>query len=754
MKKVGKIAIVLVLLCGVVFCAKEVLTHSSEQSGEEALTGQNVPGTKTDEQHVKRKKADSAILIQVEDVATLEDGVFTFGQITFTMPEEGEVENIVLENGVQTTCLRSVSAEYEFPREIYFRHYTADWQDKSEYVLIDSLMELIGTDKVLCRHMDLDKGEMGLWLDTEYMEYHIFVREEDIYVVGQMFSYGAFNFEMWVYDDILYWNDTKDKVNMYEEDNLQYAKVEQPDGKVLFLAGEEYCLKVFEDGHFGEPVQELKSVEGNGVMRLCEDINFDGYRDIYWWDGEQQFCLYNPQNGMFEKANCRQVIDNYYTYDLVKYPEQQTIWSGKKDYQNEYPFELETETEGLWKWEGNSLVLKKECKLVCGDETVFLTAQEGETVLFEVTVNKEEWKQDENLLKGYYEQFYEGYVPNEAYHLAHEAAGDKEYIPQGLVEILIEAMKNGNELEVLEPMVGDKELTGEERLEKILSNDSIRCTVEEISRIGSCFMVMSDGDNDGIADIGIEVYSGGTGGFTEFVFFKGQADGTYVRTSIYSHVMEEFAFITYEGKQYLCRTVFDYNKKQYDGFDLYYYENGKRVENVWLELVPQEYEVVITNEPQGVYAAYVEENLSPEKCLEYHATVEEFDAITGNAEKDKWICDLNNDGVAEEYNKYIWTPSNMGTYACLTFDCETLPEAEDMMYYGETEGVPMMMWVDSVEGKNIVNVLYRTDLYEFLIVGYLMEGTEYEKLYCIEGTTEYGVSEQRTFIYEGENAGF
>lgn len=733
MKKIGSILLVLVALFGMIICAKEY-NHKEQNKREEIA------------------KEESVVLVQVKEDAVLEDNVFSFGQLTFTLPEAGEAEIVELGNGVEAVCLRSLGDEYEFPREIYFRHYTADWQGGSEYMLINALMDLIGTDEMICRHKNLYAGELGLLIDAGYRSYNIIVRNQDIYIAEEISVYSDFSISDRYRDDIVFWKDTGAVATLYGVGDAYYARLAEPGKKEFFLVGEDYRLNVFEQGFFEEPIQDMICAESGMSIELCGDINFDNYPDMYW-SSAKRYYLYDPESGMFEKAHCQEIIENF-LYTLVKYPQQQTIWSHDTDYMDDYPYNIKTEIEGLWKWEGNRLKLVRECVLSYKEDSLCLTIKEGEEILLEVTVDKEEWEQDENMLRSYYEQFYEGYVPKEAYYLEHSAEGETEYIPQELVDIIVESMKNGTELETLKAMVCDRKMTEEECVEAAYSNDAIRWEVEMASEVGSYIMVVTDGDNDGITDIGMESYGGGSGGFTDFVFYKGQSDGTYVLTSSYPHVMEEFAFISYEGKQYLCRTLFDYNKKQVNGFDLFYYEDGKRVENVWLELIPQEYEIAITKEPQGVYADYVKESLSPEKCLKYQEMVEEFETITGNAERDSWICDLNNDGEDEEYNKSIWIPSNMGTYSCLTFDCENLPEVIDMIYHGETNGIPMMMWVDTVDGKNIINVLHRTDIYDFFIVGYLIEGSDYEKLYCIEGTAECDVYEYRFSLNAGEHTEF
>ena len=58
--------------------------------------------------------------------------------------------------------------------------------------------------------------------------------------------------------------------------------------------------------------------------------------------------------------------------------------------------------------------------------------------------------------------------------------------------------------------------------------------------------------------------------------------------------MQEFGIISFEGKNYLCRTDFDYGKKQYNGFSVSCYEDGKIVETVIIRLSADSYNIKVT----------------------------------------------------------------------------------------------------------------------------------------------------------------
>ena len=63
-------------------------------------------------------------------------------------------------------------------------------------------------------------------------------------------------------------------------------------------------------------------------------------------------------------------------------------------------------------------------------------------------------------------------------------------------------------------------------------------------------------------------------------------------------VREKFCVLSFEGKNYLWLTTWDYGRKLYNGADLYYYENGELVEQASVRMVPESCEVNV-EECQG-----------------------------------------------------------------------------------------------------------------------------------------------------------
>ncbi|MDE7184919.1 MAG: hypothetical protein K2O40_10710, partial [Lachnospiraceae bacterium] len=60
------------------------------------------------------------------------------------------------------------------------------------------------------------------------------------------------------------------------------------------------------------------------------------------------------------------------------------------------------------------------------------------------------------------------------------------------------------------------------------------------------------------------------------------------------------------------------------------------------------------------------------------------------------------------------------------------------------EGMPIMMWVDVVHGKNMINVMSQTGLDDFTVTGGLICEEVYEKIYTIQVDAAYGICIEKT----------
>ncbi len=185
----------------------------------------------------------------------------------------------------------------------------------------------------------------------------------------------------------------------------------------------------------------------SGYLEYCGDINFDGYTDLENHLATKWY-LYNPDTCMFEEADCANAL-NRYSWEMHYFEAEETIWTYDRHTSNG----ITAEKESLWKWDGNTLKPVRECEISCGEEEVnFFILQDNE-YLASVTVDKGEWEQNPNIFRTYYETFYEGYVPAEAYYIRHSASPVKEYVPQELVDEIVLAMYEETEQETLQALM-------------------------------------------------------------------------------------------------------------------------------------------------------------------------------------------------------------------------------------------------------------------------------------------------------------
>lgn len=405
------------------------------------------------------------------------------------------------------------------------------------------------------------------------------------------------------------------------------------------------------------------------------------------------------------------------------------------------------ERETLWKWTGNTLMKERACNAQMGGERVQICISDGssDNEMFECNVALEEYREGSEKVQLFYKRFYENMVSAETFTNVHSIKYDREnivYIPQEFLDFVVDAMLNGTEVKNLKPMLNDRELSEEEILSIAENNIDLRQTVIDKTWGNPYLMVMADGDNDGIPDIIARESYGGSDGSVAFVFYQGQEDSTFQQTDVFSAMREEFGIFSYKGKNYLPRTLFDYDKKIYNGLSITYYMEGKRVEEAVLMRVPKNYKTILTECAQEKYQSYAEQIAI--KSLLYKIWLEEENSITGNSEQKladygMYQCDLNNDGVMDTYQKELWEPSNINICEYLYFDGDGEAIAPVKKMLDSLEGTPIMMWIDLVQDKNIINVISQTGLEDFTITGFLVQDFEYERLYEIRVDVTYAI---------------
>lgn len=549
-----------------------------------------------------------------------------------------------------------------------------------------------------------------------------------------------------------------------KETEYRIYQIDEEEGIFLLAEarGDERENFVYQDGKYGEPLQVLY-----GEIRLCEDINFDSYFDVKIYDYEKadwDYLLWSASERQFVKA----VMPPDRYWDKRINDAYETIWT--YDDTNIYVDDSKvTETvERLYQWEGVVLqeVRSITCEIGAEEITVTLTDVESGTCIASGTFPEKGWQSNPEV-RELYGQFYEGYAPEEFYHICHTAPGKEECVPESLVKALAEALEKGREEKFLEKLETGRELSEEEIAEAGEKCAGIAGILVDVERYGDSvrmWMVRADLDNDGREDIFAQIDdSGGRMGFADYVLYQGQEDGTYRETGEGSgEFYWSFTAVRWEGKNYICRDEVDYNKRIRNGLVLEGYRDGKLAETVSLNLVPGKTETAVLSCQKGYGEMAEKEQLKAQEIFE---KTEEGNIVSGDAEQETeeefvFSCDIDNDGVEERYKKWFWWPSTTSSISHVEFEMEKeteeIEETEETVIERvisenpEKRGTPIMLWVDCYQGKNIVNVMYRTDLYDYVVEGYLAEDKEhYRSLYLIEEKTEREVEEVRDWKYYG-----
>lgn len=744
----------------------------------QGITGQDEIHTQeTVLKQTEAEKIETAVLTLEEEELEIREQGMAYGNLNLTFPTkitvtvvESEKEGTTVEwDGAQKWD--EYASSLIAPR-LRFLHYRAEYgklEANANISLLSALLDLFPDAEIRVGYTSEYSKERSFLIEDGLYEYYALMRGKDLYLVEEMRAEKNYAFwHIFGEQNFVCWKDSNEKIPRHGEfeTRSKYMKVRPEEGYSFLCRFSEYdsterTMVFWREGYYDVAYQQIDYV---GVIDREDfrDLNFDGFPD--WDDGTgEKFYLWDHGKKKYVASESSGGEGFPWTYSMKLFPETQTIWSYDVSFEED-SFELVGKTEFLWQWEGNRLVKRRECKFTESDRGVRITATDCDAgvvcvVLFDEFISAGEWEESAGKVQALYERFYVGYVPEETYGLQHSYWSGKEYVPGELVEKIADSMQNGTESECLEAMMNDRELTDEEKSALAETNPDLRL---EIISAQSLLMVEADVDHDGINDIFAQSYYGGSGGFVDFILFKGKEDGSFEGSDRFGSVMQEFGIISFEGRNYLCRTDFDYGKKQYNGFSVSCYEDGKIVETVMIRLSADSYDVKVT-ECDERYTDLAQDSMS--KALLYKNDIDAYENVLGSAEEGteenpemtwEFQCDLDNDGRKEVYGKKIWTTSNMGTVDGLSMqgedeDDEGMKQAEEAVFSGE--GNPIMMWVDAWKGKNIVTVMYRTGLEDFEIVGYYVKEDGYEQVYRIEAAAVYGVKTERESPYTEEYYG-
>lgn len=292
--------------------------------------------------------------------------------------------------------------------------------------------------------------------------------------------------------------------------------------------------------------------------------------------------------------------------------------------------------------------------------------------------------------------------------------------------------------DIMSPLVSDREMSLEEVKELADNNVDMKNALHEIASTyqGRGIWLETDADNDGINDIFLCEYLGGTLHIVYYSLFTGREDGSYELTDCHTELQKEFSFIQWEGKNYLAKTTYEFTKKEINGISLECYENGRYQGGVWLAITAKE--GTGARDIQTTYAKgskYQGLKNTLETFAAHHLSGSQVPHGTAEREeKDagyRRICDIDNDGKTEEYNVSLWMTSNYYTVDHLSFDAKDdalTQRVYDIINEDGIQGIPMYLWVDETEYGNITYILYEEGLYDFHILGYLLSESDSLKL--------------------------
>lgn len=496
------------------------------------------------------------------------------------------------------------------PPRLWLSHYGVSYQN--EWQLASLLLDLLPDTTLRFYNGTGDSLHCLFTYSKPYRNGYVLVCGSDVCIVEEVSSESDYSFDSLLKDGRVYWDNSLQNLDVREAWNvhrvdLKKIKTEQ-DGALLAAqtlhTDGTRSISFYRDGHFMAPFFAYSFAKCYAKIQF-EDYNFDGSMDmIVFQNGDPTaIWLWNTDKKTFEAAQMPEKFPTS-SWNIERYPETKTIWSCGTDYRVNVDgatyWKRYDETETLWQWEGTTLTKKRECTAQVREESVRIYAyayhNESKTVLCDEIVPIAEWEQNSDTVQACYRKFYEGALSTKNAGRLHKVDYKEEAIPQGLLDSVSEAMpKDTDIMKTLAETLGiGKELTKEEILAIAKENLSLRSDVVLADFAGDYTMFLVDGDNDGISDIVAEIYYGGTGGFTEYVFYQGQEDGTFEKTCTYDAVHQNFIFIRYDEKNYLCRRLYDYDTKEYSGISLTCYVDGVQAETWNLMFAPKSYDFKIT----------------------------------------------------------------------------------------------------------------------------------------------------------------
>lgn len=690
-----------------------------------------------------------------------------YGALCITLPDGVFIEEQTPEQNMYVLDL--VGAENlkdpqdipaPFPPRLWIAHYRGDYENDLD--LTSALLDILPDTVLMLRHKDAAaRRYLFTYDDFPYQNGYAVVYKNDIYLIkehsAERYFYGLLD------EDAVRWEDGTIEIGgtYLQKNNTVYEKV-KADETVTFLVMQfeendtARTVFLYRDGQFNSP-ESIFSFPESAIQVEFKDCNFDGCPDMIM-PAPIGIYLWNAEKKAYEATELPEGFPQHF-YQARCYAETKTIYGYQYNEEQKPadPWDPYMRTETLWQWEGTLLVLKRKCTAEPCDEEIRIWAYDytdnAETLLFDKTVFRSEWEQNNDSVQACYQTFYAGLlseINDDWLHPVTYSQNRREYIPQAFLDKIADAMRSHTVPEFLQKNMVDKVLTRQEAID--VSKDCLElrgCLLGE-EQI-EYYMVWADVDNDGIEDILTKEYYHNADQFTDYGIYQGQKDGTYKKTDEYSFAGEEFYVLSYDGNNYVCRVPYGYRSK--DGMSLACYVEGIAVETVRLFFSAQEYDIQIAECAQEQYKALAEGMLN--NSLDYKNRIDAYKSIDGSSEEKgvsaeyDFQCDLNNDGLAEQYDKANWWDNPyIDTEMQEAFriygrgaGIEPVCNALDM-----AEGDVLRLWVEPFAGKNIVHIFSKTQAKGFEIAGFLLNGAECERIYRITADVTYGVRQERENI--------
>lgn len=689
-------------------------------------------------------------MVPLETKIQLGKNTLSYGKLQITLPAGVTIEEQKPKN--DTHVIDLIGAEKNenapFPPRIWLSHYQAVYQNKWE--LASALLDVLPDTTLRIYDKLGDNLHYLFTYNRQNKNGYVLAYQNDICIVEEIVAESGYSFGNLLEIDAVHWEDSIQKLDV-RRNNIDYADLNkikaEKDCTLLAVQSadkeETREISLFRDGYFSALIMKLSFAECPFNIEF-EDYNFDGCTDmIVPWT---EIILWNTDKKKYEEVQMPRDFP-IRSGAIIHYPQTRTIWGYDREYVKDASgwssWDYYDETETLWRWEKTAIVKKRECVTEVREESVRIWAYEGNpsNMLFDETFTTKEWEQNSVRVQKRYQQFYDGMVWEEGGGKLHKIDYDQEhqeYIPRSLLDIIKKAMLDGTVSETIKKFQIDSQLTNDAVLTIAKDNLEMRSDMIWAKRLGGHYYLdMADVDNDGILDlIGNEYLNGSEG---EYSLYQGQKDGTYEKTQSPSFMTKQFVILSYDGKNYLCRTFYGYDRKR--NISLSCYVDGALAETVHLAFFPEKYEIRLAECAEDQYKTLAEDVL--QNAVSYKEKIDKGKNINGGSEEESsfdrygYQCDLNNDGLLEHYNKDVWTEGDL-IYLHFSSEDAGIEEAVCEMEQS-VEGSAVMMWAEPFAGENIINIISVTEQEGFEITGFLLNGTEYKKQYRITADVVYGV---------------